>query len=171
MQSYHQTVPTKTYIRKYFTALYGTPVPLSHANDFGDTILTKMICRPLSQVNKRVLNLSGNDYNDAIRFQLPADFFYRLETEITEQQVYNINRYLENCFKTDMLMVVCCAAFFGVEIRTTIEQFVKRYNIELEEDITYESLQKSYYRFRKNGTAKHHFLLQMSSPFNVSFRA
>src|SRR4051794_25099824 len=98
MQSYHLSVPTKAYIRKYFTVLYGHPIQLTHANDFGDTILTKMISRPLCQVNKRVLNLSDRDYNDTLRFQLPADFFYRLETELTEQQVYNINRYLENCF-------------------------------------------------------------------------
>lgn len=171
MQSYHLSVPTKAYIRKYFTVLYGHPIQLTHANDFGDTILTKMISRPLCQVNKRVLNLSDRDYNDTLRFQLPADFFYRLETELTEQQVYNINRYLENCFKTDMLMVVCCAAFFGVEIRTSIEGFAKRYHIELEEDISYEALQKCYYRYRKSSVAANHFLLQMSTPFKMSFRA
>lgn len=164
-------MPCKGYIKKYYNSLYGDPVVLNHSSDFGDTILTKMASTPLSQVNKKILTIAQKDYNQEMKFQLPLDMLYRITTVLTEQQAYTINRYLENVFETDLCMIVSIAGVFGVEKKTAIERFANKYEIHLEEDITYEALQKKEYRFRKSSTAKNIFLLQISSPFSVFKRS
>jgi hypothetical protein len=37
----------------------------------------------------------------------------------------------------------------GIEFKDALEDFCKRYNIEIEEDITFEALKKKEYRERK----------------------
>jgi hypothetical protein len=171
LSSYTIDVPCKGYIKKYYNCIYGDPVPLSHASDFGDTILTKMAATPLSQVNKKILNIAFRDFDQQLKFQLPLDTFYRIDVRPTEQQVYGINRYLENVFETDLCMIVTCAGIFGVEKKRAIERFAEKFGIRLEEDISYEALQKKEYRYRKSSTAKNIFLLQLSSPFSVFKRS
>ncbi|MFL5786729.1 MAG: hypothetical protein ACJ748_01640 [Flavisolibacter sp.] len=171
LSTYSLNVPCKGYIKKYFSCLYGDPVTLDHKTDFGDTIFTKMTARPLYRLNHHNINQAFLFFDSQLKFQLPADFFYRIDLELTKQQIYNINRYLENCFRADLFMIINCATFFGVEIRTTIEAFARKHEIILEEDITYEALQKSYYRYKKSSVAKNNFLVQMNSPYKPNLRA
>jgi hypothetical protein len=171
LQSYSLSIPCKGYVKKYFTAIHGNPIILSHSDDFGDTLLTKLASRPLAQANKHVLNLAFRDFTDEIKFQLPMDFFYRIENTITEQQTYAINRYLENIFKSDLYLAINAGAFFGVERNTVIETFSRFYNIVLEEDLSLEALQKAYQRYRKGTTARKSFLFQMSTPHKFKIRA
>lgn len=171
LTAYSISVPCKAYIKKYFTSVYGSIITLNHQSDFGDTILTKMSTVPLSQVNKTILNQFDRDFNDALKFQLPIDSFYRIEHNLTKQQIYSINRYLENVFETDLFMVVATAGVFGVEKKVAIERFTARFGIQLEDDITYEALKRKEYRYRNSSTAKNLFLNQLSSPFAVFKRA
>lgn len=171
LTAYTLTVSCKAYIKKYYSAIYGNPVVLNHLTDFGDTILTKMSTTPLSQINKTILNQFDRDYNDTLKFQLPIDTFFRIDHELTRQQVYSINRYLENVFETDLHMLVAVAGVFGVEKKLAIERFVSRFDIQLEEDITYEALKQKEYRYRKSSTGKNLFLNQIASPFAVFKRA
>lgn len=171
LSAYTLSVPTKTYIRKYFNCLYGDPILLSHKSDFGDTILTKLLTCPIIRVNKKELAIASKDYSEKIAFQVPIDMIHRLETELTHQQVYGINRYLENVFETDLCMFVACANFFGIERKVSIERFASMHKISIEEDVTYEALKQKEYRYRKNSTSKNLFLLQMSSPFSIFKRS
>jgi len=165
------SVPSKSYIKKYFTKMYGEVISLDHRSDFGDTILTKMSTTSLAQVNKTMLNLEFQHYKDKVVFRLSMDFFYRLEHELNPQQIYNINRYMENIFKADLFLAICCGTFFGVEITTIVEKFADKFDVNLGEELTQKSLLKAYYRFRKSSTASNFFLLQMSTPFNLNLRA
>jgi hypothetical protein len=171
LSAYTVDMPCKGYIRKYYNCLYGNPMPLTYDSDFGDTILTKMSTSPLSRVNKKILTISFKDLNSQLKFQLPMDMLYRVEDQLTEQQIYYINRYLENIFETDLCMIVSIASVFGIEKKIAIERFAAKFGIQLEEDVTYEALQKKEYRYRKSSTAKNMFLTQMSSPFTIFKRA
>lgn len=172
LSAYTLGVPTKCYIRKYFNCLYGTPLQLSYKSDFGDTILTKLQTSPImARVNKKELAIAFKDFNDTLTLQLPIDMLHRMETELNQQQIYNINRYLENVFETDLCMFVACASFFGIERKISIERFASMHRITIDEDVTYEALKQKEYRFRKNSTSKNLFLLQMSSPFSVFKRS
>lgn len=165
MTDYCITVPCKAYVKKYFSALYGEPFPLNLTSDLADTILTKMVTQPIKRLSHHQINQAFLHFNDKIKFQLPADFFYRVENNLNQQQSYAINRYLHNVFESDFFAVVNVAAAFGVERRIAIESFCMKFNITLEEDITYEALKKSEYRLRNSPTMKNNFLATLSSPY------
>lgn len=171
LSAYTLGVPTKCYIRKYFNCLYGDPIALTHKCDFGDTLLTKFLTAPIIRVNKKELAIAFKDYDDKLTFQFPIDMMHRLETEPSQQQIFGINRYLENVFETDLCMFVACANFFGIERKISIERFASMHRISIEEDVTYEALKQKEYRFRKNSTSKNLFLLHMSSPFSIFKRS
>lgn len=165
MESYCVNVPCKTYVRKYFNAVYGNQIELNYGSDFADTILTKMATQPIKRLSHHQLNQAFLFFNDEIKFKLPADFFYRVENNLDRQQIYCINRYLVNVFEADFFTVVNVAAAFGIERSTAIEAFCRNYNIILEEDITKEAMKKSEYRHRESPTMKNSFLATLSSPF------
>jgi hypothetical protein len=172
MKSFSVSVPCKSYVKKYFSTLYGDCIPLDHRSDWADTILTKMISGPISKANKQVLKLDFERYDSKLKFSLPMDFYFRMNTDLSEQQIYNINRFLENTFDTDLFMTICAGKFFGVPKVTIIRVFAERHNLEVDEDISLDGLKKAYYRFEKKPTSRNFFLLQMSSSIsNLNLRA
>jgi hypothetical protein len=171
IEHYSVSVPCKTYVRKYFCTLYGDTIQLNQQSDTFDTILTKMVTKPLQRLNHHKLNQAFLFYNNQIKFQLPIDYFHRLDKDLDRQQIFSINRFLENVFESDLFTIVNIGAAFGIERRTAIESFARNYNIILEEDITYEALKQSEYRLRKSPTMKENFLVTLSSPFSAKRRA
>lgn len=165
LSAYTIGVPCKGYVKKYFSCIYGDPISLNHKTDFGDTILTKLITSPIIRVNKKELNIAFKDFNEKLSFQIPIDMLHRLDPVPSDQQVYGINRYLENVLETDLCVCVAVGSFFGVEKKILIERFCQKFDIRLEEDISYEAIKQREYRFRKSGTAKNLFLLHFDSPF------
>lgn len=147
-KTYCITVPVKTYIAKYFTHLYGHPIPLSHQDDFGDSILTKLSTAPLIRPTKYDRNITMRYFKTAVKLQVPMHMFYRLENKITDAHIININRFLENTFETSFCTWVLCQAAAKVQRKTAIEQFCDAHDIDLEIDITYEALKKLEYRDR-----------------------
>ncbi len=172
MQSYSVVVPCKPYIAKYFTGIYGDVIPLDHKTDFGDTILTKLSARPVTRVNRQKIGVALKLYTSVLKFKLPIDLFYRLDSQVTDQQVVNINRYLENVFDSTILQVIFIAVCFGVEKRTATEAFLNRYNIIIDEDITHDSIRQKDCRMRKNPAMRNNFLATLSQTgFSLNLRA
>jgi len=164
--SYTVTVPCKSYVKKYFTARYGEHIPLDHRDCFGDTILTKMISTPLARANKGVLHFQFKHHNAEIKFKVPTDFFFRIETCLTPQQVYNINRYLENIFESELFLAIIIGHWYNVQQHKAIQSFCDKYKIELDEEISMDAMKKSFQRYKKAASTKSFFLLQMSSPLS-----
>jgi hypothetical protein len=172
MQSYSILVPCKSYISKYFSGHYGDLISLDHNSDFGDTILTKLSSRPIKRNNRQNIGVAFQYYDAELKFKLPLDFFYRIENEISEQKIYNINRYLENVFDSTILNVILMAVSFGVEKRTATEAFLNKYKIIIDDDITHDSIRQKYCRMRKNPTMKNNFLVYLSQTgFSLNLRA
>ncbi len=172
MQSYSILVPCKTYISKYFSGQYGDLISLDHKSDFGDTILTKLSARPITRINRQKIGMAYQYYDSTLKFKLPIDFFYRIETDISEQKVVNINRYLENIFDSTLLTAIAMATFFGVEKRTATEAFLSKYNILIDEDITHDCIRQKDSRMRRNPAMKNNFLVTLSqTKFNLNLRA
>jgi len=170
MQLYHVIVPCKNYIKKYFSSLYGEKIHLDHRSDFGDTILSKMSGYRLAHFNKRTIHLELQNYQDKIIF-IPTMEFYSRNEGLTTLQIYNINRYLENCFKSDMFNCISVGSFFGVSHNTVIRKFLFSFEIDPDEDLSYAAMKKAYYRHSKSSFAKNSFLSQMSSPFKMNIHA
>jgi hypothetical protein len=146
-KSYQVTLPVKTYIAKYFAHLHGLPIPLSHQDDFGDSILTKLSTRPLIRPSKFDRNITMGYFTTALKLQVPMHMYYRLET-ITDAHIININRFLENTFETAFCTWVMCQVAAKVQRKIAIEQFCEGYGIDIEIDVPYETLKKMEYRAR-----------------------
>ena len=117
------------------------------------------------------MNITFSGYNDKLKFKIPIDYFFRLESYLGDQHIYSINRYLERYFEADLITIIRIGGFFGVQRVTIIESFLRNYNISSEFDIDVSSLVKRDQRYWKNHTAKSHFLANLNSPFHLNLRA
>lgn len=172
MQSYIIVVPCKTYISKYFCGLYGQVIPLDHKSDFGDTILTKLSNKPPVRFNRQKVGVAMQYYDAGIDFKLPIDLFYRIDREVSEQKIVNINRYLENVFDSTILNVLKIATAFGVSKRAATEAFLNKYKIIIDEDITHDCIRQKDSRYSRSTAMKNNFLETLSqSGFNLNLRA
>lgn len=147
-KAYHVTVPVKPYIAKYFNHQYGHPIALGHQDDFGDSILTKLSTPPLIRPSKFDRNVTLGYFKAALKFQIPLHMYYRLENNVTEAHIINVNRFLENVFINAFCTWVMCQAAAKVQRKTAIEQFCDDHGIDLELDVPYETLKKLEYRDR-----------------------
>lgn len=171
MHNYCVAVPCKSYIRKYFASQLGDPIALNHTTDFGDTILTKLSGKPLIRISKQQFNVAFKDYNDQLKFRIPFDFFYRIQNNISSQHIFAINRFLQNVFEADLFVIVNIGAAFGVQRRTAIEAFARKYGINLDEDISFDALIKNESRKRAQKTLANNFLVSLSSNPAIFLRA
>lgn len=149
LKSYQVTIPVKTYVAKYFTHLYGHPIPLGHQDDFGDSVLTKLSTPPLIRPTKFDRNITQKYYITALKFQVPMHMYYRLENRVTDAHIFNINRFLENTFETAFCTWVLCQVAAKNQRKTAIEQFCEAHGIDLELDVPFETLKKMEYRDRQ----------------------
>lgn len=159
MNNFCVAVPCKAYIKKYFCSLYGDPVDLDLKTDFGDTIVTKISGKPLTRINKSHLTLAFNHFDSQLKFQLPIDFYYRVKVDPSRLQVFGINQYLERVFDADLFLVITHGIGFGIDKSVVIEAFLQKYNILLDEDISYDAIRKKHIRMMQNPTIQNHFLV------------
>lgn len=162
MKEFTISIPCKKYIRKYFNHIYGAEILLSHGDDFGDTVLTKISTRPYVRLSKQFLNIAFKGYNDELKFTLPFDFFYRAQHSLNEQHIHNINRYLQSTFETDLFIIMNIGSAFGVERKTSAEVFARKYGIEIDKDLTLDAMLQSEYRTRTQKPLKNLFLVYLS---------
>lgn len=166
MERFSVVIPCQTYIKKYIHHLYGKEIELSFSDDFGDSILTRLANNPLTRLNKKKLNVALRYFDDEITFILPKALFYSVQKTPNEQQVFAINRYLENKFEVDVFYITHIAIAFGVEKKTAINAIMQKFNIILDEDISYDAIRKRNDRLLKNPSIKNNFLVTLSSPFS-----
>lgn len=168
MKEFTVTIPCKRYIRKYFNHIYGEEISLSHEDDFGDSILTKLSTKPIVRLSKQFMNIAFRDFNDQLKFKLPFDFFYRVEHTLNPQNIYNINRYLQNTFETDLFIIMNIGSAFGVERKISAEAFARKYKIEMDKDITLDAMLQSEYRTRTGKPLKNLFLVYLSGKVHTA---
>lgn len=171
IDNYCLPIPCKSYIVKYYSSIYGSPIDLNQREDFADIILTKILTEPPKRLSKQALNIAIKGLNDQIKFRIPIDLFYRIDNSISEQKIWSINRFLERNFEQEMITIISVAGVFGVEKRTVIEAFARKYGIILEEDITLDALKKKDHRIRNNTQFKNKFLALLSSHQEFNLRA
>lgn len=170
MENYTIKIPCKRYIKNYYTSLYGDVIKPDFKTDFGDTILTKLSAKPLNRLSNQDKNIFLKGLTSKISFRLPIDFFYRVENNITDQQIYSLNRYLENTFDSELFIFINIAAAFGVMRKDAFAAFCNRYNIQMNDEITIEGLQKKESRTRAQKKSSHDFLVGLSDKYLIYFQ-
>lgn len=152
MKSFTFDLPVKRYIRKYMVAKYGEIIPASMETDLGFIILNTLASRLEAKVSRGYNNQFENPYTSTITFSISFHYFYLTKKEISIYTCILLNRYLENKFEEDLLSFIYLKTEgeprYG-EQKKYIEEFSKRHNIELEEDVNFETLKKKVDRGRK----------------------
>jgi DNA primase len=97
-------------------------------------------------------NYDGFDqFSTPLHVYLPSYWLksYQYKTEIPKCNIIYLNKHFEEKFEEELCRHCFLLNLFGIEIKEALENFCKRHNIEIEEDITFEALKKKEYRERK----------------------
>jgi len=145
------TIPTKPYLAKYLYTLYGKPIVFTTTNYFGTTLLGYLTTRLYLQNQAHITHRKFDEFNTPLHVSLPFHWLknYQYKTSIPKVNIIYLNKHFEEKFTRELYWYCHILALTGVEFKDALEQFCKRYNIEIEEDITFEALKKKEYRERK----------------------
>jgi hypothetical protein len=149
---YSLHIPTKTYLRKYITSIYGDPIVINTSHYFGLTIIAFLERKFFFRQKQTVVHQKFDVLNDQLTIKLPTWWMKQSHfgTDIPQQSIIYINKLFEERFEEDLSKFCAVYNAVGVEYKDAREEFCKLYNIELEEDITGEALKKKEYRYREN---------------------
>ncbi|HYC27334.1 MAG TPA: hypothetical protein VEB42_00945 [Chitinophagaceae bacterium] len=147
------TLPVKPYIKKYVETVEGSPIPYK-----GTSLLCKVVraylqnknSTGLSEIQKKAaLSLRTS----SIEIVVPMNKMNIVGITLSDDGILHINAYLQDVFERAVCDFI--KRYTGNKLgrykgyKAGIEDFAKLYNIDLEEDLTYDGLQKLEYRFRK----------------------
>ena len=150
MKSFTFRLPVKKYIQKYLTTMYGPTIPATMETDIGFVVLNTLASRLESQVCRGYNKQFDNGKNGDITFTIPFHYFYLTKKELSIHTAILLNRYFENKFEEELSRFVHSRNTEGWgKYKKAIEDFAAFYNIEIEEDISFDGLKKMEYRHRK----------------------
>lgn len=152
------TIPCKRYIRKYIEAVYGDPVRITNHSLIGIYIYALIEKKFYDSRNNDFSNsesFTEKHYNDKLTMLVSNFVFFNIGCDLSPQRALAVNRFFEEKFE-DHLYMYCDAYVRNGEWRkTAIEDFAERYNIDLEIDITFDSLKQTEYRLRRKRNGPH----------------
>ncbi len=149
MKSFTFRLPVKKYIQKYLTSLHGETIPAIMETDIGFVVLSTLTSRLDGKVCRGYNNQWRDPYQATVTFTIPFHYFYLAKKQVSVYTTILLNRYFENKFEEALCNHVEKQGFAGQKLKASIESFARQYNIEIEEDISYEALKKMEYRSRK----------------------
>ncbi len=147
------TIPTQAYIARFLITRYGETIHVSNNTQLGKDLfyfLRYPLGCGLSTEKKELLS---SLLNAQIKLRIPVKWKNKLVLDPSLDHIIVINRYLKNYFNVQLN--IFCSQYINSHRRRyagykiAIETFARMNNISLEEDITFEALKKSEYRFRK----------------------
>ena len=162
-------IPVKKYIYRYLTTLHGETIKAEMDTDLGYVVLNTLASRLDAKVCRGYNNQFKDRYKEAITFCIPYHYFYLTKKEISVHTCILLNRYFENLFEKDLYNFI---SMYNIEAygryKVALESFCALYNIEVEEDISFDSLKKKADRYRKRIPEK---FLRSLSQFNGLFQS
>jgi hypothetical protein len=150
--TYTVSLPVKPYVKRYVETVEGTPLQFNSKSMLCQIIRAFMQNKNYTGLSRTQLNTAISSRTATIDIILPIQNMYKIGTSVSPHGIMFINRFLEGLFEQAL----------NKHVRETIRRngrykgfkeayysFAELYNIELDEDITYEGLQKMDYRFRE----------------------
>lgn len=148
---YNVELPTKTYLRKFVSGKNITIL------DYNSTLGTLILCL----LDKKIFNTNMNDedmtrrlqyMNDKIVFTCSINTLFYKGLILTCDKIIAINRYIEHSFVEELHM--WCRSntanrIWRPGIDKAIYSFAEKYQINIDEDITFDALKKAEYRHRQ----------------------
>lgn len=146
------TIPTKPYLAKYLYARYGKPIIFTTENDFGTTLLGFLTKKIYKLKESKIEYRKFDQFTMKIDIYLPSYWLrnYKYKRDITRENIIYLNKHFEEVFEEKLCWHCYMFSLFDIEYKDAIEDFCKRFDIEIDEDITFEALKKKEYRARKH---------------------
>lgn len=157
-------LPVKPNLKKYLLFHFDEPYELSRKDNFGNYLFT-LLRHPQTdrQYDEVVRNYPGT-------FEVITSLFrsYDLAAKhLTSFTIVKINGFLDDCFFQELFHIVedPNAQELNRKFKDSIELFMRKYDLDEGEDITYEGLKKKVYRYRK------HYKKPNKNPKKITFRS
>jgi hypothetical protein len=146
---------TKPFLKKYLESCFGTPIKLGIDSYIGMSMACVLEKNVYSDRNKKIMQTNLVQLNCQCKIYLPISWLkhYRYGTGIEEKKQIFINNLIEYEFERELCLFVQTNIKHGVRVKgykEALEMFAALFNLEIDQDITYENLRKIEYRFRKN---------------------
>lgn len=162
--TYTVSFPVKPYIKKYVTTIEGSPL------QFKSSSMLCMIIRAYMENKNSYIQLSEKRINNHLNFRtatinvvVPLVYQYQVGTILRPEGIVLINRFLEDIFERALTKFIHDNIKAGGRYKGFKEAyfaFADMYNIELEEDITYDGLKKIDFRYRKSLKKNKNFFVE-----------
>jgi len=166
------SIRCKSYLKKYFTTLYGDPIELKQSQAFADTILTKLCNKSTYRIGEKNANICHHavkNYTGKLIMKIPFNFFYRIDKSPSIELQYNINLYLQKVFEEDFCEVVQRAhTWANITKKIAIEKFADNHAIIIDEEITYEALKQIEHRYRKDPKKRNKLVAKVSLHHSIT---
>ena len=151
-------VPTKPYLKKYLQALYGETVVVSSGkvdtNKYFGAMLAVLVEKRVNLVRRSAEEIKSrfDKLTVHLEVQLPIWYLkeYKFGNGLSNESAITLTKLFEERFEEELFMFCQLFQMCGTEIKDSLEMFCNQYNIIIDEDISFDSLKKKEYRFRKN---------------------
>lgn len=147
-------LPTKPFLKKYLISLCGEPLTLSVDNAVG-MMISSMLEKKSSQVyptfTREIIHQAFDKYNDRVTIFLPKSWMdnYYYGTGLSEKKVVYINKFIEMLFEKEMVDYCEFRCAIKGDRQEALYAFCEKHNIEVPDDITFDNLKQTEYRYRK----------------------
>lgn len=152
--SYSVSLPVKPYVKKYVETVEGNPILFNGKSMLCMIIRAFLQNKKSTGLSKAKLQTSVTTRTAQIEIIIPTAYINVIGVSVSDDGVVIINRWLEEVFERALRQFIkqhTKAAGRYKGFKNAYEAFADFYNIEIEEDITLDGLQKMDYRFRKKG--------------------
>ncbi len=150
MQYIPISIPVKTHIKKYIHALYGQVIVVNFKTFIGMNVYCLLQKKGTEkQASKKDTQVRYALLNDKLRILVPKDLLYRTGIDIPQDKSVIINNMFEHQLSEHLFNFCEAYLYAGFERKQGIEDFCKKYGIDIDVDITMDALVKSEYRRRK----------------------
>lgn len=148
---YSIKIPVKPYIQKFISTKEGNPILAINRSIVWDVIRPYLEYKTKDNLSQIVRVRQVNRLYGIIQIQVSISKIKNYGINVRPQSIILINRFLDNYFGKELYWHVRhCEKNAGryKGYYEAINQFVKKFNIEIEDDISLDALLKMYYRQR-----------------------
>ena len=141
---------SKPYILKFLYYTYGNPINFNGNDDLGRFVFG-LLEKNASVENKLYLGEKKDLKNDSF-FLIPFSWGKSFKLGLSENQIKLLNRELLNIFEFHLYLFFIHTTLPNMRYMNkniTLELFAKKYNILIDEDISWDAFIKMEYRLRK----------------------
>jgi len=149
-------LPTKPFLKKYIETDYGSPAQFDSSDYYGMMIALALEKDVYHNKEWSFIHKAFDKFTVQLQILLPVRWFneYQYGTGINQKNAVFLNKLLEKKFEDEFANFAFCYKMLGLERKNAIEDFCKRYNIELEYDINYDAMVKKHQRYEEKSAKK-----------------